>query len=75
MEFCCFCFALGQEKKEGSLQPPCPRPPGLTHCPVAGLLLGAVGNVIIEILQINIDGPATGMLPVIKARLKALPAL
>lgn len=44
--FICFCFALGQEGREGSLQPPClpasrARSPGLP---------GAVGNLISEML-------------------------
>lgn len=48
----CFCFALGQEGKEGSLQPPC-----LSASLGSPSLPGAVGNLMSEILQINIDGP------------------
>lgn len=43
------------------------RPPAFRPHPLSPGLLGAVGNLISEILQINIDGPATGMFPVIKA--------
>ena len=48
-----FCFAPGAEGKEGSLQPPACLP----HSRSSPGLLVAVGDLISEILQINIDGP------------------
>lgn len=58
-------------RRKGSLQPPACLP----HSRSSPGLLAAVGDLISEILQINIDGPGRGTQSVIKARLQAFPAL
>lgn len=61
---------LAEKERKEVCSPPACLPHSLSPGPA-----GAVGNLISEILQINIDGPGNRTQPVIKARLKALPDL